>query len=480
MADLSNKKRWTLFLCCLAQFMVILDVSIVNVALPSIRSDLKFSAADLQWVVNAYVLMFAGVLLLGGRAADLLGRRRVFVAGLGLFGVASLVGGLAPSQGVLVAARGIQGLGGALVAPATLAIISTTFAEGAERNRALGAWGAMGGLGGATGALLGGVLTQELDWRWILLINIPVGAFAIWIAMRHVDAGRPDKAPERRHFDLSGAVTATFGLIVLVYGIVGTETHGWGSTRTLAILASGVVLLAAFIAIEARFAHAPLVPLRIFSSRQLTGANIVVFALGSAMFAMWYFVSLYMQEVLGYDPIKAGVAFVPMTLLIVVFSQVSGRLTARVGPGKMLTVGLGLIAAGMALFARVATDGGYFGDLLIPSVLTATGLGLSFVPVTIAAVTGVQPGEQGLASGLVNTSRQLGGSLGLAVLATLATQRTADLAGGGHDLSALTSGFHRAFIVGAGFALLGAIAAATLLQGARIPRREASAAAEAS
>jgi len=457
------RKRWILALTCLAQFMVILDVSIVNVALPSISDDLGFSGADLQWVVNAYTLTFAGFLLLGGRAADLLGHRKVFVAGLLLFAAASLAGGLAPDDGVLVAARAAQGLGGAIVAPSTLAILTTTFSEGAERNRALAAWGAMGGLGVATGALLGGVLTELLSWRWILIVNVPIGLALAAVGLRVVADVRRDTGA-RRSFDLAGALTVTAGLVVLTYGIVRTEQEGWTSARTLGTLALGVALLGAFLLIEGRVARAPLVPLRTFRARSLTGANVVVFCLGASVFAMWYFVSLYLQDVLGFTPIQAGLAFLPMTGAIILTSSFAGRGVGRIGAGRMLVGGMALIAVGMALFARVAVDGSWAGDVLVPGVLTAAGLGLSFVPVTIAAVSGVARTEAGLASGLVNTARQVGGSLGLAILATLATQRTADLARGGvaHD-AALTGGFHRAFLVGAGFAAAGSVSALLLL-----------------
>ncbi len=458
-----DRRRLVLVLCCLAQFMVILDVSIVNVALPSISADLGFSGADLQWVVNAYTLTFAGFLLLGGRAADLLGHRRVFVAGLLLFAAASLAGGLAPNDGVLVAARAAQGLGGAIVAPSTLAILTTTFSEGAERNRALAAWGAMGGLGGATGALLGGVLTELLSWRWILIVNVPIGLALAAVAVRVVADVRRDTGA-RRSFDLAGALTVTAGLVVLTYGIVRTAEEGWTSARTLGTLALGLALLGAFLLIEGRFARAPLVPLRTFRARSLTGANVVVFCLGASVFAMWYFVSLYLQDVLGFTPIEAGLAFLPMTGAIILTSSFAGRGVGRIGAGRMLVVGMALIAVGMALFGRVAVDGTWAGDVLVPGVLTAAGLGLSFVPVTIAAVSGVARTEAGLASGLVNTARQVGGSLGLAVLATLATQRTADLArGGAAQDAALTGGFHRAFLVGAGFAAAGSVAALLLL-----------------
>ncbi|UTI62850.1 MFS transporter [Paraconexibacter antarcticus] len=457
-----RRRSLILALCCLAQFMVILDVSIVNVALPSIQADLGFSDADLQWVVNGYTLTFAGFLLLGGRAADLIGRREVFVAGLSLFGVASLIGGVAQGSGMLVAARAVQGLGGAVVAPATLSILATTFTEGAERNRALGLWGAMGGVGGATGALLGGILTESLSWRWILLINVPVG-LAVGVAALRVMVPRSVNPAARRRFDAAGAVAVTAGLVVLTYGIVGTEQHGWGSGYTLGIVGAGVALLAVFLVIEGRLATAPLMPLRIFGSRPVTGANVVVLCMGGSSFAMWYFVSLYLQRVLGYSPIRAGLAFLPMTASIVLCSQLASRLTNRLGPGPVLAAGMASITLGMLLFTGVSADGTYVGDVLAPSILCAAGIGFSFVPVTIAATTGVARAESGLASGLVNTFRQVGGSLGLALLATFATQRTAHVAGTVPHLTALTDGYQRAFGVGAGIGAVGAVACVLLL-----------------
>src|SRR3954462_15077227 len=453
-----SRRTWTLVLCCLAQFMVILDVSIVNVALPSIREDLGFSASNLQWVVNAYTLTFAGFLLLGGRAADLLGRRRVFIAGLLLFAGASLLGGLSTSQGMLIGARAAQGLGGAVVAPATLSILTTTFAEGAERNRALAFWGAMGGAGGAAGALLGGVLTDLLGWEWIFFVNVPIGVGAAIAAQRFVEEGRLD-VEGRRTFALAGGVTVTAGLVLLCYGIVRTDVKGWGSAETLGAIGAGLALIGVFLFIEGRLSARPLMPLDVWKSRTLAGANIVVFFLGASIFAMWYFVSLYLQLVLGYSAIEAGLAFLPMTIAIIVGSTLAGRSAVRVGAGKLLTFGMGLAAIGMLLFARVAVDGHYLSDVMAPALIVAVGLGLSFVPVTIAAVAGVEPRQAGLASGLVNPSRQVGGSLGLAVLATLATSR-AHAVGTGPD--ALVAGFHRAFEVGAGFAALGALGAGGL------------------
>ena len=449
----------TLFLSCLAQFMVILDVSVVNVALPAIRSGLHFTEVDLQWVVNAYTVTFAGFLLLGGRAADLLGRRRVFVGGLLLFALASLAGGIADSQALLIAARALQGLGGAVIAPASLSILTTTFAEGPARNRAVGIWGAMGGAGGAAGVLLGGVITSALSWRWILFINVPIGVLAGIFAHRMIAETRG--ATTTRRFDFSGALAATAGLTLLVFGIVRTDVTGWGSGQTLALIGAGVVLLLAFLVIEGRFARAPLMPLRIYASRTLSAANVVVLLVGGATFGMWFFVSLYLQQVLGYSPIKAGLAFLPMTLCIVVGSTVASRIVARVGVKRLLVTGLTLQTIGLLLFGTIATHGTYLGDMLVPSLLVAMGIGLSFVPATIAAVAGVAPAEAGLASGLVNTARLVGGALGLAILAAIATaQAKSDLSHGTMSAhAALTSGFQLAFVIAAGFAIVGGLVA---------------------
>ncbi len=456
--------RATLLLACLAQFMVILDVSVVNVALPSIRNGLSFSEVNLQWVVNAYTVAFAGFLLLGGRAADLLGRRKVFVGGLVLFGLASLAGGLADSQIQLVAARAVQGLGGAVIAPASLSILTTTFKEGRERNRAVGIWGAMGGAGGAAGVLLGGVLTDLLGWRWILFINVPIALLAAVFAQRLIAEGR-DRT-RAREFDLRGALSATVGLSLLVLGIVRTEVLGWGSTQVLALIGSGIALLIVFLVIEGRFAAAPLMPLRIYSSRTLSAANVVVTLIGGSTFGMWFFVSLYLQQVLGYSPIKAGLAFLPMTIIIVVGSAVASRAVIRVGAKPLLLAGMTALTAGLLLFRDISADGTYTSAILAPSVLVAIGIGLSFVPATLLAVAGVAPGEAGLASGLVNTSRLVGGALGLAILAAIATARTdhALHSGTAHSLhAALTSGFELAFAVAAGFALVGGLVALVAL-----------------
>ncbi|MHB1833998.1 MAG: MFS transporter, partial [Solirubrobacteraceae bacterium] len=436
--------RATLLLACLAQFMVILDVSVVNVALPAIRRGLGFSEVDLQWVVNAYTVTFAGFLLLGGRAADLLGRRRVFVAGLVLFSLTSLIGGMANSQAVLIGARALQGLGGAVIAPASLSILTTTFAEGPARNRAVGIWGAMGGAGGAAGALLGGALTDLLSWRWILFINVPIGLVAAAAAQQLIAEGR--NLTGTRDFDLRGALSVTVGLSLLVLGIVRTDQTGWGNGGTLALIAAGVALIGVFVAIEGRVARNPLMPLSLFRSRTLSAANVTVMMVGAASFGMWFFVSLYLQEVRGYSPIRAGLAFLPMTLCIVAGSTIASRGVTRVGPKPLLVTGLASLTVGLAWFTGISPTGSFTGDVLGPSLLTALGIGLAFVPATIASVSGVQRHQAGLASGVVNTSRLFGGALGLAILAAIATSHTESLLHAGHTgpNAALTSGFQLA------------------------------------
>ncbi len=461
--------RATLLLSCLAQFMVILDVSVVNVALPAIRHGLGFTEADLQWVVNAYTVTFAGFLLLGGRAADLLGRRRVFVTGLAMFALASLAGGFANSQGLLIAARAVQGLGGAVIAPASLSILTTTFAEGPARNRAVGIWGAMGGAGGAAGVLLGGILTDVLSWRWILFINVPIGLLAAVAAQRLLMESRnPTRAQE---FDVRGALAATIGLSVLVLGIVRTDQTGWGDTSTLLLIAAGLALLGVFVLIEGRVARSPLMPLRIYRSRTLSAANVVVLLVGAASFGMWFFISLYLQLVHGYSPIRAGLAFLPMTLCIVAGSTIASRLVGRVGAKPILVAGMTSLTVGLFWLSDISVHGTYVGAMLFPSLLAALGMGLAFVPATISAVAGVAPEEAGLASGLVNTARLFGGALGLAILAAIATSRTnADLHHAGITAHvALVSGFQLAFVVSGALALLGTLVGAFGLP--RLPAR---------
>ncbi len=459
-----------LVLVCLAQLMVILDVSIVNVALPSIKGGLHFSTTGLQWVVNAYTLTFAGFLLLGGRAADLLGRRSVFLAGTALFSIASLVCALADSSTMLVGARALQGVGGAVISPASLAIIATSFSEPGERARALGIWGAMGGIGASLGALLGGVLTQSLGWPAIFIVNVPIGLLVLLIGPALIPEGRSEV--EHKHFDVLGAGLVTGALTAFVYGIVRTDTLGWGAPGVLGPLAAGLVLLALFVLVEGRFARAPLMPLPIFRMRTLRAANLVVFLLYAAVFAMWYFVSLYLQQVLHFDALSAGLAFVPMTLGVVLATSFARRVVQRIGTRSTIVLGMLLSAAGLLLLTGVHPGGSYVAQVLPGGVLSALGLGLALIPSTIAAVSGVPGSQSGLASGLLNTSRLIGGALGLAVLSTIAASQThADVHGAVSSLSALTSGFQLAFGVSAAFSLLGAIVAFALLRPERSARR---------
>ncbi|MGH2993271.1 MAG: MFS transporter, partial [Solirubrobacterales bacterium] len=378
-----ERRRWiALALLCMAQFVVVLDAAIVNVALPSIGDALSFSQENLSWVVNAYVLTFGGFLLLGGRLADLLGRRRVFMFGLALFALASLVGGFATSEAWLIAARAVQGLGAAILSPAALSIVTTTFRDGAERNRALGAWGAVAGSGGAAGVLLGGVLTEYLGWEWVLWVNVPIGIVAAAVAPMLIRESRSES--ETRSFDLGGAISVTAGLSVLVYALVDAEGAGWGSTQTIVLLAAAAALIGAFVAIVRR-SEAPLVPFGIFRLRTLTGANVVGVLTGASLFSMFFFISLYMQQVLGYSAIKAGLSYLPLALTIILTAGVASQLVTRVGFKPVLAAGMAFIAAGLAWFSQVSVGGGFATDILGPSLLAAAGLGLAFVPQTIAA-----------------------------------------------------------------------------------------------
>ena len=462
-ADTPRAKWLALALLAAAQFMIILDASIVNVAMPSIGRELEFSQDNLSWVVNAYTLIFGGFLLLGGRLADLLGRRRMFIAGMSLFAFASLLGGFAQSDVQLIAARALQGLGAALVSPAALSIVTTMFREGKERNTALGVWGAVAGSGGAVGVLLGGVLTEYLGWEWVLFVNVPIGVAAVALAPRLLAESRDEGV--KRHFDLAGAITVTAGLALLVYTLVDARDAGWGSTQTLGLGAIALTLLTVFVVWELR-QERPLVPFGIFRLRTLRGSNIVSILLGMALFSMFFFISLYLQQVLGYDALKAGVSYLPLALTIIVSAGVASQLVTRVGFKPTLIAGLLLVTAGLTWFSQVSAPGGtYLGDVLFPSLLAAAGLGMSFVPVTIGAVTGTQAHEAGLASGLINTSQQIGGALGLAILATIANSRTGDILASGErsPAVALTEGFQDAFLVGAGFALAGALLAVTMI-----------------
>jgi EmrB/QacA subfamily drug resistance transporter len=459
-----------------AQFVVVLDAAIVNVALPSIGTDLNFSQENLSWVVNAYTLTFGGFLLLGGRMADLIGRRRLFLSGLILFGIASLAGGLATTDAQLIAARAVQGLGAAMLSPAALSLVTVIFSEGAERNKAFGVWGAVAGSGGAAGVLLGGVLTEYLGWEWVLFVNAPIGIGAALLATRLLPESRLTGA---RHFDVVGGITVTAGLTLLVYAIVEATDAGWGSAQTLGLGAVALGLLGAFVAIEQR-AAAPLMPFGIFSSRTRTGANVVALLVAMALFAMFFFVSLYMQQVLGYDALQAGVAYLPLALGIIVSAGLASALVTRFGFKPVLLSGLLLVAVGLVWFSRVTPGGDYVTHILGPSLVAAVGLGFAFVPMTIASMSQVAGHEAGLASGLLNTAQQIGGALGLAILATIANSRTNDVvaAAGGDPAAlpgALTEGFQSAFLVGAGFALAGAILGAVLLSG-RDSREHAKAA----
>ncbi len=473
--DTPREKNLALMLLAMTQFVIVIDASIVNVALPSIGAALHFSRDDLSWVVNAYTLTFGGFLLLGGRLSDLLGRRKMFMIGLVLFSLASLAGGLAQSEAWLIVARAVQGLGAAIVSPAALSIITTTFAEGHERNRALGVWGAVAGAGGAAGVLLGGILTSGLSWRWVLFVNVPIGLLAATLAPRILLESHADDGTEG--FDIPGAVTVTAGLALLVYAVVDAVNVGWGSTGTLLRLAGAAVLLVAFVLIELRTRH-PLLPFSIFRLRTLRGADIVGLLIGMSLFSMFFFISLYLQDVLGYSPIKAGLSYLPLAIGIILSAGAASVLVTRVGFKPTLIAGLLMIAGALLWFSRVPAPGGSFAaNVLGPSVLAAFGLGFSFVPVTIAAVTGTKPHEAGLASGLINTSQQVGGALGLAILATVANSRTQSLFHSGvHSSSvALTKGFDRAFLVGAGFAIVGAILTAVLIS-SRDSREHAEAA----
>jgi EmrB/QacA subfamily drug resistance transporter len=462
-----EERKWlALVLLAAAQFVVVLDASIVNVALPSIGSDLGFSEANLQWVVNAYVLVFGGFLLLGGRAADLLGRRRVFMFGLVLFGAASLVGGLATTEGMLIAARAVQGLGGAILSPAALSIITTTFTEGKERNTALGVWGAVAGAGGAAGVLLGGVLTDSLGWEWVFFVNTPVTLAAAAVAPLIIRESRAEG--QTRHFDALGAVSVTAGLSLLVYAMVHASDHGWGSADTLALFAGALALLAVFVVWELR-SPAPLVPFRIFRLRNLTAANILAVLIGASLFSMFFFISLYMQRVLGYSPLKAGLSYLPLAVTIILSAGVASQLVTKLGFKPVLIGGMVLVAVGLLLFSGVSPDGTFLADVLPASLVAAAGLGFSFVPVTIASQAGVGARDAGLASGLINTTQQIGGALGLAVLSTIATSRTEDVMeaarGAQSQLpNALTEGFQSAFTIGAFFAIAGVVLGLVLLR----------------
>jgi EmrB/QacA subfamily drug resistance transporter len=460
-------RRWVaLAVLVAAQFMVVLDVAIVNVALPSIKTDLGFTQESLQWVITAYAIMFGGVLLLGGRMADLLGRRRLFIAGLTLFTVSSLLAGFAWSEASLIVFRATQGLGGALLAPAALSILTTTFAEGRERNIALGVWGAVSGSGAAAGVLLGGLLTSSLNWSWIFFINVPVGALVVALSPFLLRESRAGLA--HRHFDVAGAASITGGLMLLVYAMTRATEIGWGTTETIVLLAASAALVAAFVVIELR-SKAPLLPMRIFRLRTLTGANVTAFLLGTSVFSQFFLGTLYMQQVLHYSAIETGVAYLPLTLTIIVLANVAQNVVTRVGVRRVLPAGLALATVALILLTQIPADGHYFFDLFPAFLISAVGLAFTFVPMTIAALMGVEAEDAGVASGLLNTTQQIGGAIGLAAASTIAasfTARYVDAHPGSSALGpeALTYGFQVAFYVLAGLAALAAVLAAVLIE----------------
>ena len=468
----ADPRRWqALALVCVAFFMTVLDVSIVNVALPSIGRHLHFSSTGLQWVITAYAITFGGFLLLGGRAGDILGRKRMFLVGVVLFSAASLVCGLSSSAGVLVAARAVQGLGAAVVSPATLSIITTTFEEGAERNKALGIWGAMGGSGAAAGVLFGGILTKYLGWEWIFFVNVPVGALVLALAPSIV---RESKSPDQHGFDLVGASSVTGGLALLVYAISKAPVDGWESTSTVLLLIAAAVVLAFFIVWESRVAE-PIMPLSIFRIRTLAGANIVGVLLGASIFADFFLLTLYVQNVLHYSALKTGITFLATAGTTVVVAALSQWLTTQIGPRIVMAIGLALNTGGLIWYAQIPVHGTYVHDLLGGYLLFGFGLALAFIPVSIAALAGVGPREAGLASGLLNTSQQVGGAIGVAIASTVAiSHATHLLRGGTSQAAALTSGYALAFWVIAGISAAGIVAALALIRDVEAPAPDAA------
>ena len=461
---LDRRTRWlALYVLCLGDLMIVLDATIVNVALPSIRGDLGFSEASLAWVVNAYLLTFGGFLLLGGRFGDLFGHRRLFLAGIAVFTGASLACGLSTTQGFLVGARAVQGLGGAVVSAVALSLILTLFQEPAERTKAMGFFGFVMAGGGSIGVLLGGVLTDALSWHWIFLVNIPVGIAVFVLSLRLIPGSRGQAASGR--LDIAGAVTVTAALMLAVYAIVNGNSDGWTSAQTLGLLGAAVALLGAFVGIESRVSS-PLVPLRLFRLRNVAVSNGVGVLWAAAMFAWFFLAALYLQLVLGYDPLHVGLAFLPANLIMGAFSLgLSARLVIRFGVRVPIAVGMGLVAVGLALFARAPVDGNFLVDVLPSMIVLGVGVGMAMNPVLMAAMSDVEPSESGLASGVVNTAFMMGGALGLAVLASLAARRTGSLTAQGQSaVAALNGGYHLAFVVGAAFAVVAAALAAGLLR----------------
>jgi EmrB/QacA subfamily drug resistance transporter len=464
---IADNRRWlALYVLTLGSLMIVLDVTIVNVALPSIREDLGFSETSLAWVVNAYLLTYGGFLLLGGRLGDLYGHRRLFLAGIGLFTVASLACGLSTTQWMLVGARTVQGLGGAVASAVSLSLMMTLFTEPAERAKAMGIFGFVAAGGGSIGVLLGGVLTDLISWHWIFLVNVPIGVLVTVLSLRLLPGERGAAMSGR--LDVAGAVTVTTALIVAVYAIVNGNQNGWTSAETLGLLGAAVLLLALFLGIESRV-QAPLVPLWLFKLRNIRVSNLVGVLWAAAMFAWFFLSALYLQLVLGYSPLQVGLAFLPANLIMGAFSiGLSAKLVMRFGFRKPLATGLALAAAGLLLFVRAPVDGSFLVDVLPSMILLGFGAGIAFNPVLLAAMSDVEPSESGLASGLVNTSFMMGGALGLAVLASVAASRSHSLrVGGAGELSALTGGYHVAFLVGAAFAAAAAVIGGTLLREAQ-------------
>ncbi|MFD5124628.1 DHA2 family efflux MFS transporter permease subunit [Streptomyces sp. NPDC058385] len=451
---------------CAGQFLVVLDVSVVNVALPSMRADLGLSATGLQWVVNAYSIAFAGFMLLGGRAGDLFGRKRMFLVGLGLFTLASLAGGLAQEGWQLLAARAVQGLGAAVLAPSTLTILTSAVPEGAARARAIATWTAVGAGGGAAGGLVGGVLTEGLDWRWVLLINVPLGALVFTAAARWI---QESKAGGERRLDLPGAVLVTAGTATLAYGVVQTEAEGWGAAATLIPLGVALALIVTFLAVEAR-TRLPLMPLGLFRVRAVAAANAAMFVCGMGSFAMWFFMTLYAQNVLGYTPIEAGLALVPSSLAVVAGSKIAPRLMRRAGARAVAVSGVLVTTAGFTWQSTMSSHGGYVTAIMLPGMVMMAGAGLAMTPLASLATSGAAPGDAGLVSGLVNTSRTLGGSLGLAILSTVAAGRS----GGGTGAEDLTDGYAAAFRWGAGILLVAVVLLVTWMPRAKESRQTVS------
>jgi EmrB/QacA subfamily drug resistance transporter len=459
----SHPHRWRILaVVATAFFMTILDVSIVNVALPSIGRDLNFSQANLQWVITAYAIAFGGFLLLGGRAADLLGRRRVFIVGVALFTIASLVCGFAQSEGMLIASRAVQGLGGAIISPAALSIVTTSFEEGPERNKALGVWGALGGSGAAVGVLAGGVLTEYLSWRWIFFVNVPVGAVVLALTPRIVPESRREGV--ERHYDALGAVLVSSGLALFVYAISEAPNVGWGTARTILLLIGSGALLAGFLVNERR-SEDPLMPFHIFRVRTVAGANAVGFLLGGVLFANFFVLTLYVQDVLGYSAIKTGVTFVATAGTAVLAAGVAQALTTKFGPKPVIVIGLTLLTGAMVFYAQIPVNGGFASDLLPGYLLVGVGIAFAYVPVSIASLAGVAEREAGLASGLINTSQQIGGAIGTAIASTIFITHFKSLRIDGKSvLEALTGGYAWAFWGLAVIGVLALIAALTLIR----------------